>query len=209
MGIIRFCELCWWKEIENTTTLLYLSTKKCNCLYKFHKSIEIIICETMNTTEWPCAHCTLKSNFNGSKVKHIYLYPNRYEEDFEIFFACPKKRQIKSYPKTHINLRCIKYLCTQESCDNTGYTWFCQLRHMNQFTSDEDNRQLTINPHEEMMNSCIFWQCIKCSKLQINYFNDQQQNTISFQCLHCNFFFSFNPFSTSALLPNMSLEMEC
>ena len=86
-GIIRFCELCWWREIENGTTTLYFSTKKCNCLYKLHCLIEIRICEMMNTIEWNCTYCSLK--LKSGQVKHMYLYPNRYEEDFEIFFECP------------------------------------------------------------------------------------------------------------------------
>ena len=184
-GIIRFCELCWWKEIENGTTTLYFSTKKCNCLYKLHCSIEIRICEMMNTIKWNCAYCSLK--LKSGQIKHMYLYPNRYKEDFEIFFECPQKRVIKCYPKNYTDLKCIKCLQREENCENIGYTWFCKCCHMNQFILNEDNQRMTINPYkEEIENSCVFWQCIKCSKLQINFFNDEKQENHTFECLHCN-----------------------
>ena len=47
--------------------------------------------------------------------------------------------------------------------------------------------KMTINPYKKgIENSCVFWQCIKCSKLQINFFNDQKQENHTFECLHCN-----------------------
>ena len=106
-GYIHFCELCWWKEIESIEEhLIYFSTKTCSCLRKLHQKKEIKICTTMNTIEWTCTYCSI--GIKDKKVKHLYLYPTKYDEDYEIFYICPEKRKNLTYPPTHINQKCFK-----------------------------------------------------------------------------------------------------
>ena len=145
-------------------------------LSQLHDEIIVEICETTNTIEWTCNFCSLK--FNDGIHKHLYLFPEQFKEDYSIFDKCPKKHKIKSYSKIQCGLKCSKCLEIQEYCENFGYPWFCQSCHIQQLLLTEENQHMTFNPYQNTaVDSCVFWQCPKCSKLQINAFNDGDQKT--------------------------------
>ena len=143
----------------------------------------------MKTIEWKCTYCSLHTTSRtGNKVKHLYIFPDKYE-DFEIFFNCPNKEQIRSYPQFHTELKCNKCGQYQDHCENIGYAWMCQACHLEQFKLLKEDIRMTISPFKNknplVENSCIFWQCIKCSKVQVNPFNDEIMQNTNMECLNC------------------------
>ena len=117
-GYIHFCELCWWKEIESIEEhLIYFSTKRVFVYVKYIKKRDIRICTRMNTVEWTCTYCSI--GMKDNKVKYLYLYPKKYEEEYEIFYTCLEKRKNLMYPPTHINQKCFK--C--KNCKKFAKTW--------------------------------------------------------------------------------------
>ena len=147
-GHINYCELCWWKEInDDNENLIYFSMKACTCKHKLHFRKCVSIYKTMKTIEWKCMYCSLHTTSRiGNKVKHLYIFPDKYEEDFEIFFNCPNKKQIRSYSQFHTELKCKKCGQYQDHCENIGYAWMCQACHLEQFKLSEENIRMTISP---------------------------------------------------------------
>ena len=79
-------------------------------------------------------------------MKHLYIFLDKYEEDFEIFFACPNKKQIRSYPQFHTKFNCNKCGQYQDHCENIGYVWMYQACHLEQFKLLEENMRMTLSP---------------------------------------------------------------
>ena len=123
------------------------------------------------------------------RIKHLYTYPRKYEDDYDIFNACPIKKRSLAYPRVHGNQICFKSKKKQIYCENAGYTWFCCSRHMNQFEMIEDKLYFTINPtihRNAKYISSVVWQCKKCNKLQVDFFKDRNMQVKKMTCLHCN-----------------------
>ena len=101
---IIFCEKCWWKEIYliDYYDLIYMSSKACMCKFKndFHQELHVKICRLMKAIEWYSIKCSLDSKSN---VRHINIYPTKYEEDFDIFYTCLEKKRTWTYPKAQMN----------------------------------------------------------------------------------------------------------
>ena len=73
-----------------------------------------------------------------SNVRHFYIYPNKYEEDFEIFYTCPMKKRFWVYVETQKDLTYINCLKHQRICESIGYVWFCHSCHLEQLTTVEE-----------------------------------------------------------------------
>ena len=102
----------------------------------------------MNTIEWTCTYCSLFTK-TVNKVKHLYIFLKEYEEDFEILYTCSRKIKNLTYPPIHKNKKCFKCKKTQEYCENIGYVWFCQCRHLEQAELLVDKIYIIINSHEK------------------------------------------------------------
>ena len=86
-----------------------MSSKACMCKFKndFHQELHVKICRLMKAIEWNCIKCSLDSK---SDVKHINMYPTKYEEDFDIFYTCLKKKTNMDISKSTNELNIPKLL---------------------------------------------------------------------------------------------------
>ena len=185
-GYILFCNLCWWKDIYTINDeLIYYSFKHCPCDVKLHQTTDL---QTFKYNRTGLYLLFYARNYRSCQT-HLYIYPHKYEDDYDIFNICPIKKRSLTYPPVHGSQICFNCRKKQNYCENAGYAWFCHSCHINQFEMIEDTLYFTINPtihHAEKYISSIAWQCKKCNKLQVNFFKDRNMRVKKMTCLHSN-----------------------
>ena len=179
-GYIKYCLLCWWKEIlclsesESFDQIIYSSQKKCVCSSSFHKQKDVKICITKNTIQWDCTHCSFKLK---SIVRQLYLYRNQSTEDYEIFHHCPYKKKSYSFSESYRNLQCFKCKQQQKQCTSVGYSWTCHSCELSHPDILDDNISFVVNETKcnDKKMSGVCWQCNKCNETQIHLFKDSKR----------------------------------
>ena len=137
-----------------------------------------------------CAYCSLHTTSRiGNKVKHLYIFPNKYEADFEIFFDCPDKKRIRSYPQFQTELKCNKCGQYQDQCENTGYAWMCQSCDLEQFKLLEENIRMILSPFKTKIPSKIaayFGNALSVLRYKLIFSMMKSCRTQIMKCLNCS-----------------------
>ena len=67
--------------------LFIILLKNAPVLSSYTKKKDVRICKSLNTIEWDCIYSSLREQIG--RVKHLYVFPDKYEDDYCIFNTCP------------------------------------------------------------------------------------------------------------------------
>ena len=151
----------------NNNTLIYESKNPCTCWQGQTKTQSVIICEPSNTTVYVCSLCTLK---NVSTTKHLYIYPDSNETDYEPFYVCPILEPAQTLPIKSQTLSCPCCYKINTNSKTQGHQWMCHSCHTSRLIPLGMNNSHYMPKKPSWICSGLIWQCVSVEKHKYPFF---------------------------------------